>query len=489
MKITAIIILTLIPFLSFSQKYKRNTFKYEKLKSENFAECDDSTNSILEKSFIAIEQNNSRFAVDNSKGIYDNKKDCYQVFEVYGYSLFKNGNWFEGLEIIEEGINKFGSVPSLILRKYKMSLEMAYLGTGQKNIDGSSVYKANSIDYDEEQFRAENYRSALVDLEYLIKEYNRSEEIFYAAKVHQILKQYEKSTEFFSKLLTDEEFKYDASYNIADNYIVQNKLTEAEIELNKLLSDSPREGMLYEKLAEVYEKKNDATKSNEYQQKAIYYYNVPDFLDLEYSDENFELLLFFGTDEKTVDEKMNKLNTLFEKSSQERTIDVCLMILKLHANHGNGVEERATEVLKEIGKPTIEKVNKLFQLDVSTCTITSLADVMAIVKDENSWKLMKQYLPSIVNMPITLTPPNLPAMMIQFDEENGVREILIVVKPLLTAKKENKNSNDPMADLKGFGQYVFYSPLKEIDRTKLKEIAKELNYSDEEFILLEEKVK
>lgn len=486
MNVKITILLTILPFLSFSQEFTRKTFEYEKLKSENFESCSDKINKDLEKSLIAIKQNNSKLAVNNAINIYNISKDCYQIYDVYAYSLFRNGKWFEGIEIIEEGIRKFGSVPELIKRKSEMSIEMAQLGTGQKNIDGNSVYKSNSIDFDEEQFIIKNYKSALLDLEYLMINYNRNEEIFYVAKIHQILKEYSKSTEAFNRLLNVDEFKHEAIFNIAENYISQNKLSEAETQLNNILTDTPKSGIVFEKLAKIYDKKNDSNIAKEYKKKAVYFNNIPTFSEMEYSENNYELLVFFGTNEHQANEKISKLNTIHKQNKNDFTIDVCLMILKLHANHGNGVEERATEILGIIGKPAIEKVNKLFLLDVSTCTVTNLADVMAKVKDENSWELMKQYLPYIANMPMTLIPPNLPEKMIQFKEDEGITEILKVIKPLLIKKEDG---NNPTTELIEFGQYVYYSPLKKINKKKLKKISKKLNYSDKEFKLLEEKIK
>jgi len=315
--------------------------------------------------------------------------------------------------------------------------------------------------------------------------YNRSEEIFYVGKVHQILKGYEKSTEVFNRLLKDEEYLLSAIYNIAQNYIAQDKFSQAEIEVNKILLDNPKIGCVYKMLAEVYEKKGEPQKAKENHQKGVYYNNIPPFSDIEYSESNYELLVLFGTNENQANKKLDKLNTIYKQNDDNFTIDICLMILKLHANHGNGVEERASEILGEIGSPAIEKVNQLFSMNVSTCTITNLADVMAKVKHKDSWELMKQYLPYIANMPMTLIPPSLPEKMVLFNEDEGVKEILIVVKPLLTEKREN---DGPMGELTGFGKYVFYIPLKEISKKKLKKISKELNYSKEEFKLLEKKI-
>lgn len=485
MKLKLLPLFLSFPLFLFSQKFQRNIFEYEKLKSDHFAECDNNTSKELQNILVKIEKNKSSSAVSISQKLYENKNDCFGIFEIYGYSLFRNGKWLEGIDIIEKGIQKFGSVPELIKRKSDMSLEMAELGTRQKNIDGNSVFKADSLQYNEDQFKEENLRSALIDLEYLIKIYNRTEEIYYTAKIQQLLKDYQKSTETFKTLLNDEKFKNIASFNIADNYISLKDLNNAETELNKLLAENPKEPILYDKLTEIYELKNDKAKATELGNKSIFYQNMPTDSDLLYSKENLELLQFFGSGENKASKKLKKLQEISNQNNQQYTIDVCLMILKLHANHGNGVEEKATEILKNIGKPAIEKVNNLFQSNVSTCTITNLADIMAKVKDENSWALMKQYLSSIATMPMTLIPPNLPEKMILFNEDRGITEILTTVKPLLGQEQDN----DDIFQAGGFGQYVYYSPLGKIKKEKLKKIATELKYTDKEFNLLQDKIK
>lgn len=469
----------LLSFLTFSQKLERNVFQYNQLEKDTYLKCDENINKELEFSYIKIQENSSADAVKITKQLYDKNNNCFEIFDAYGYALFRSGEWFEGIDIIEKGIKKFGSVPELIKRKSTMSLEMAELGTGQKNIDGNSVYKANSLSYNEEQFKDENYKSALIDLEYLVTNYKRNEEIFYVAKIHQILKNYDKSSETFKQLLNDEEYKNASIFNIADNYLAQNKLPEAESELNKLFTDNPKEGQILNKLAELYEQKSDKEKAREFKNKALFYNNIPKFSNLEYSKENYDLLMFFGTEDNNSNKKLKKLNDIFKQNTQDYTIDLCLIILKLHANHGNGVEDRATEILATIGKPSIEKVNQLFQTDVSTCTISNLAEIMAIVKEESSWELMKQYLFHITNMPMTLIPPEIPEKMILFNEDRGITEILTVIKPLLSQEDDSG----------AFGQYVYYYPLKKINKKKLKNIATQLSYSEKEFKLLENNIK
>lgn len=485
MKEKIICILIAIPFLTFSQEYKRTVYNYETLKLDTLSICEDSVIKDLENSFIALQENNSKKAVNISKQLYE-KNNCPQVYEVYGYSLFRSGDWFEGLKIIESGIEKFGQDTNLIKRKVAMSIEMAQLGLGMKAIDGNSVYKANSLKYDEEQFKTENYKSALADLEYLVKINNKTEDKFFIAKINQLLQNYELSNELFKTLLDVEEYKNAASFNISENYIFQKRYKDAEIELNKLVALNPREGLLYEKLSEIYELQNEKSKSEEYNRKSFYYNNVPGFLDLDYTDKNFELLTFFSSEDKKANKKLKRLTNIFENESQDFTINVCLMILKLHANHGNGVEEKATEILEKIGEPCIKKVHLLFQSNVSTCTLTNLADVMATVKDDESWNLLKNYLPKIATMPMTLIPPTIPESMIKFNEEKGVREILLLVKDLLAVASESDNKDVLQS---GYHQYAYYYPLESISKELLKRIATELNYTEKEFNLLEEKLK
>jgi tetratricopeptide (TPR) repeat protein len=487
MKLPFFALVIFFPVLINAQKFQRRDFDYEKLKKDSFVNCNEKVTADLDKSIMAIQANNSAKAVKNAKEIYEINKECPEIYGTYALSLFRSGEWFDAVDILENAIEIFGSVPELIKLRSEFSIEMGELGTGEKHIDGNSVYKYNAIKYDEEQFKEENYRSALVDLEYLVKKYNNSEDIFYAAKVYQLMKNYNRSNELFQTLINDETYSGTASYNIAENYIGLNQPIEAEKRLLSLLYDNPKNKNILDKLSNVYDLKNDSVSAKEYKNKSVYYTFVPEFSDMEYSVNNHALLTLFGSNAPPVDKKLKRLKEIYTDGPQEYVIDVCLMILKLHTNHGNGVEDEATNLLIKIGKPAIEKVHKLFKSDVSTCTITNLASIMAKVKDSSSWPILVDYLPYITSMPMTLTPPSVPEKIIEFDKEKGVVEVLKVIKGLLV--EEGSNDNNPMAELSGFGNYVFYYPLQKIKMSKLISIAKSLNYSDKEIKKLKEELK
>ncbi|MGQ2984769.1 tetratricopeptide repeat protein [Flavobacterium sp.] len=471
-----------------SQDLKRKVFDYASMK-ENNGVCSSSADEGSQKAFNLLSGNNSKAAVAIAKAQYESDKSCPGVYESYGYALFRSGEWMDGVAVVEEGIQKFGGVPSLIKRRSDMSLEMFQLGTGAKNIDGNSVYKAKNseLPYDEEQFKSENLRSATLDLEYLSSLYPNDENTFYLGKIYQMQGQFDRSNAKFETLTDSDSYNVAARYNIADNYLRQNNYTEAEKRFLEVLNDNPGQPEIYSKLAEVVEASGNKAKKSEYGQMSQYYRYMPDFTAMEYSQENYDLLMFFGGNEKTAKEKMDRLKQIKKAKNDAYTIDVCLMVLKLHENHGNGVEENAADILTGIGKPALEKVHLLFKSDVSTCTITNLAGIMAKLKDESSWELMAEYLPYIAQMPSTLIPPALPEKMVEFDRDRGVREILKVVKGLLS--ETAVPNDDPLADLAGFSQYVYYMPLEKIDRKKVLAMARELKYTDTEIAKLTEKLK
>jgi hypothetical protein len=470
------------------QNLNRKNFDYESLKIKEVY-CDSITIVDLDRAIVAVDDYRSGLAVEISKSIFDRNQSCQEIFEVYGTCLFRNGKWFEGIDIIEKGIEFFGAAPELIKKRSEMSIEMAQLGINEKFIDGNSIYvsEKNALPFDDVQFKEENYKSALSDLEYLKNNYGRSNETYLIGKINQILGNYEKSSETFETLLADEEYMAISAYNIAGNFISLNKYDEAEKEFINLSNLYPYEPEIYSKLAEIYAFKNDSLKEKEYKNRSIYFSNMPSFAGLDYNQENFELLKFFSDESVPYKNKSKKLKQIYKVKDQSYTIDISLMILKLHANHGNGLEDEASKLLANIGLPSIEKTHKLFRSNVSTCTITYLADIMAHVKDSASWELLVSYLPTIANMPMTLLAPSVPEKLILFDEQKGLVEILKVVKPLLFESQEN--SSDPMTQLGSFNQFVYYYPLKKLNQKEVLLAAKKLNYTDLELQKLKEKIK
>ncbi|MFI5203088.1 MAG: tetratricopeptide repeat protein [Flavobacteriales bacterium] len=483
-----------VSFSSNAQKFKRKQMEYDKMKDVVAKTCDTATLIVLSNALTELDNNQSDAAVELSFKSFKKNDDCPEAYQVYGWSLFRNGKWFDGVDVVEKGIKKFGPVPDLILRRGYMGLEMAELGVAQKNIDGNSVYSGgkNKLAYDEELFSKENFLTALTDFEYISNNYNdRYEEILIVGYIQQKLGEYQKSNETLAQLLVIDDYKDQAINLTVDNYMSLKEIDKAEDLLLGLEKDNPKSSAIQKKLYNLYVKKQDTEKQKIHEEKYYFYQLTPDFVDIEFNKDNYELLMFFADEEKKADDKLKKIEEIAKDKPTDFAIDVYLSILSMHANHGNGVEEKATENLANIGEPAIEKTIKLFQTNgISTCTVTALAEIMGKVKDPRGWQPLVDYLPTIATMPFTLIPPSVPAKILLFDKEKGTRVIVEFVLQFVREEKKDKPKDDsPFAELGGmFTQGTFYGPLEEIEKDYLRSVAKEVGYSEKEIEILVKKV-
>lgn len=455
--------------------YTRKKFDYQNLKVST-EECSDAIKSQLNEAYVALNQNKSAKAVEISQKVFKSN-DCPESHETYALSLFRSGEVIKGIEFLETAIEKFGKNAQLIKRKSLLLLELYENGTGQRNIDGNSVYKAKSLDYDDDEFKAENLNTALNDLLYLVNSYeDQHEEIYTIGKIYQLKKEFEKSNIQFQKIVDVPEFKDQALFNIAENHLGLKNYPLAEEYFLKLLESYPNEPQLLSKLSELYESSGDKAKGELFNKKRYFHKLVPSFCEMEFSEKNLETINYFNDESKDYKSKLNKLKEIEKNETQIFTIETCIAVLNIHANHSNGLEDDATNLLIKIGKPSLDKVHKLFNSRVSTCTVTNLAKVMATTKDESSWEVLTNYLPRIAKMPSTLIPPNVPKYIVLFNEEKGLREILKIVKPMLSEEMPD----DAMAQLSFMNRHIYFDPLEKISFKKIETICKELGYNEKE---------
>ncbi len=477
---------------AWAQNYSRKQFDYAKMEEKPLPECEKEVFAQLDLAHSQIEQQQSASAVKTTEQLFKKFKNCPQVHDAHAWSLFRNGKWTEAIDIIEQAIEKFSKSPYLIERRGYINLEMAELGLGQKVVDGNSVFSPNKekTTYTEEEFQTENYKVACQDFEYLCTNYNdRHREVMITGYIYQRLKQFDKSNLYFSKLLDNEDYKDQALMGVIDNAIILKDYTKAEALLLESEKKYPKATIIYEKLAQLYEAKNEPDKQQVYKQKGQFYSMLALNADLTYNLEDFETLTYFAKEKNTPENKMAKLKTIVEKKNMY-AVDVCLAILKMHANHGNGFEDKVTNELAQMGKMVVPRTIQLFEEpNISTCTIGNLADILAVTKDTAGWRVMVNYLPKMANLPFTIIPPNVPAMLMKFDKEKGARALIEFARTLIQNEKNNEKSDSPFAELNGvFGQSLFYSPLQKLPQKKVVSIAKELQYSKQEINILLKKV-
>ena len=488
MKYLLILTILLIQISStYSQKYKRKRFDYAKMKEVEFVACEDQAAEELERAFSQIKDLNSKGAVETSEKVFKNYDKCAFSYEAYALALFKNGQWMEAIEIVDKAIEEFGAMPGLILRRAYMSYEMGDLGIGVRNIDGSSVYLGSDkkLKYKEEKFKSENYKSALHDLVYLISTYQgRYDEVSAVAEIYQILEDYDNSNLYYSQLLEVEEYKDQSTFAMVTNYLAQGKYMEAEKSLNELEEKYPTNAGIQEKFEELYRLTDRGDEIESRKKKSEFYNWVPDFVDLPFTDENYEKVLFF-LDNHTAEEKTERIEQLVN-NNDEHAIDLLIVVLYVHANHANGVESRSEELLIQMGDPVVEKVIALFNNANSTCTITKSASVLAEIKDPRGWQALIDYLPNMNRFAITTIPPEVPAQLLKFDREKGLIEVLRWLK---TREEPVEDPDDPLAGLGNiFSAASIYGPLEDFSKEEVTDSAQSLGYTEEEIGTLIEKI-
>ncbi len=268
---------------TFAQTYSRKHFDYDKMEEKVSAGCTDDVNQKLQEAASMVENNNSSEGVSIAEAVFKKGEAtaCVDLYIVYAECLFRNGKWEEGLSISEQGIEKYGPDPELLSRKGNMCLEMAELGLGQKHIDGSAVYSGKDKDkYDEAAFKEENYKTAAKDYEYIVNTYDkRYQEIMILAYINKQLKNYEVSDKYFQRLMSDdscdEEYRARSTMFLAENYMVENKIKEAEKLLLQLEEKYPRTPTIQEKRIDLYVLEKDEAKVNERKKQKYFYELIP----------------------------------------------------------------------------------------------------------------------------------------------------------------------------------------------------------------------
>ncbi|MFN6943934.1 MAG: tetratricopeptide repeat protein [Cytophagaceae bacterium] len=469
---------------SFSQDFERKAYNYDTLTLSESPGCDDQQFDLLQQVYSKLEEGKSKQAVILAKKFYQGEGSCIYMHEAYGWSLFRSGEWLQGVEVLDKAIDLLGGHPDLVLRRAYMSIEMAELGVSQRNIDGNSVYygKDRALPYDEEQFKKANYEAALADFTYIARNYDdRNEELQIIAYIHQQNGDHLKAIEVLHELLNVDDYKDNAMVHIADNYIAMGQYNLAEVILLDLEKKLPGQPIIQKSLYKVYMALGEHEKMALCEKKFYYHQWVPSFLEWPFTEKNYELVEFFVAD-NPVKEKEMMLAAIVKEKDREVARNLCLTILMVHANHGNGIEKKASEALVKMGKEVVPDVIALFKTpDISTCTMGNTAQILAEIKDSRGWQPLVDFLPVMANMPFTMIPPNVPEQLIRFDSKKGASALLVFIQKSM--REDVADSSTP-----GFSTYMFYYPLKKIKKKNLEKMARDLDFTGEEIADLMDKV-
>jgi len=478
------------------QQFLRVKFNYAEMSEQETNGYDETMQETVDDALANIERFQSDIAVKIMSDAMSSYPPHPLIFNIYSWSLFRNGQRMKSIEVIDKGIKLFGPYINLVHPRFVMSSEMAKTGLHQKEVDGNVVFEMSSLPYDDDQFILENTRCALYDAQFLLDAFKGDVDyenafIQVIASIYCDLEDYSKSNAYYFKLLSSLEYEESAIVDISRNFLLLKNYEKAEEYLLDGIAKYPESILLIENLKKLYKATGDKKKEEKYSKLDRFYRMIPEFLILDYDENLLETIDFFSSDQSP-EEKMKKYEDVC-RDSLESVINVSIIILFLHENHDNGLEEIVTEKLISIGNPAIPLVSELFQNQfISTCTVTKCAEIFSAIRDPHGWDLMVEFLPQLIYMPSTLIPPAIPANLVKFDEDKGARVLIETIKTFIepevqaTSSESEKNSTSLRSF--SFGQNRMFSALSEINTEKIVQIANECNYSDEELELLLKRV-
>jgi len=396
------------------------------------------------------------------------------------------------IEIIDNAISDFGPHEQLVKVRQRIAIDMAFMGTDKRLVDGMTLYlpPARALPYENEQFKTESFSSALHDSLFLLKLYDGDNEelVLEIAELYRLLGNYEKSNSYIINYGLNHILPL-AELMVARNYIKMGNYENAEQSLKALLEFYPDWEDLYYALDELYEEMGDEEQMLHYRKRRRFFAMVPDFKGLEYCDDLLQEIDFFNGDNPP-QEKLQRYQNYIEGELDD-LLNISVIILYCHENHGIGLEELIVETMIEVGEDAIPIMIDLFQTpNISTCTITSCCEVFSTLRDPRGWDAMVNYLPTMVYLPGTLIAPRVAEHLLLYDEFQGAQEIITVIKTFLLSDEEARQSEDesPMRYNFSFSKSRLFSALRDMPKEKVKEIALDLDYSSYEIDLLLAKI-
>lgn len=465
-----------------SQKdYERPKLRYNAMKEKSESPCADGMEAKIEQAIEMIETNQSSSAIVLVEETRKAMGQCAFSEMAYAEALFRNGQWLRSNQVIDAAIKEYGPVLFLVRARAGYCLEMAEYGVGMKAVDGNMVYlpEDKHLPFNEKQFKEANLSIGCEALEFLESKVELDEKsalLYLMGQVYKQMGNFEKSNQVFSNLRQDPEYQNRATSFLIQNLIAQKDFVNAEKELLGMCERIPRNYKLYQNLEKLYMQMGETDKAKECQQKSFFFYCLPAFTTLPYSEENLAALRYFG-DAHSIEEKDAALAEI-EKRPLDEAIDFYIGIINMHENHGNGLESSATRLLGEAGNPAVEKLIGLLRGASSTCGMSNAGLALAKIKDERGWDAIVEMLPLIDRVGMTTTLPLFPQCLVNFDQERAITVLLSWIKERLERKAQEKGE-DPFDGLgEIFADGVIYRPLNVVAREHLTEKAKEMGFDE-----------
>ena len=419
--------------LAYAQLPAPTLHDYTKMPEKGYQTCSATDQTTVENIYYYIEANKSKKAVELTKNLNRTDSLCPEGYEAVAWALFRHGQWEKALPFVDKGIGQHGSHPNLVSIRGYMNFEMAETGPVRREVDGNTVLNMNYLmqeDLDEGAFRSSTYHAALNDLEYIITNHlDREYETYLVGVIHQRLGNFSESNRYLSRLEHNREYSDEVRFMKVINYIDIQDYRKAETLLEELEALDPMETKLHEQYVELYKRLGKVELVMEHQKKMDFSRWVPSFVDLPYSETNYQDLHFLitstdegqGMDVRTVKRAIRALS----RTDQERATKLLVSVLYAARYPDHPAVAPAMEELEEIGASAVPMLIDLLRQECpSTLPATWSATILANNGDPRGWNAMVECLPNLDDIPFSVVPPPVPECMVRLDQTRALPILL-----------------------------------------------------------------
>jgi len=426
--------------------------------------CSISDESKVSTIYTYIESNQSKKAVVLSKEFASAETLCPEAIEAKAWALFRHGQWERALAFVDEALEVFGPLDNLVTVHGYMSFEMAELGAYERMVDGNAVLSMKHLNdetIDPPKFRNDNYIAALQDFESITDQSSgKINETYLVGIIHQRLGNANESNKYLTKVENNRAYSNEVKFMKVVNYIDIQNYTKAEELLKELETMEPDLQQLHEQYIELYKRMGKRDLVLLHSKKRDFSLWVPTFLDLEYSESNYQDLHFLivtadagkGFEAKAIQRSMHAL----VKADRNRAVKLLVTVLNAAQYDEHASIAPCVKELTSIGTYAVPNLVKLLHQECpSTLPATWAATILSNNNDPRGWQALEQCLPHLDEIPFSVVPPPVPECMLRLNQEKAL--------PILLRRLKDENLKH---------RYHYLYPLKKVPQNKISEAAK-----------------
>lgn len=339
-----------------------------------------------------------------------------------------NGEPELAIKSLNEGLIANEADLDLLWRLGEFHNRMAKDGPTVSYKNGTVSYSPSKDKVAENEYKKKHLKEAINCYENALKiKPNTISFVFQLASTLALDKQNNKAIKLLETLtqsVTDEPKFF---IKLADVYLETESLKKAQTSLENALILNPRSGEINIKLAQVFKAQGDNKLAGNHQKIGEFYSWVPEFIQLDFTEENYQRYLITARVNKKDSQDSTKYEndrvTFIQKLAEDKTVDSLAFLAALcskHSDHG-AVESIGFKALEDNPKIGLSHLLNLLNYHTSICTARQAAEGLAKLKATEAVDRLIQLVPHDTRPLWTI---NVAECLAQINEKKAIPALL-----------------------------------------------------------------